>query len=185
MVQTVPPSFLRGIGKLAWATACRCCSLLWSRSFRRSGPDSYFTANNAQMIASTNAVLAILALAAVPPLVVGQFDLSIGFQLALAQSLCAGMIIYHGVRAAACGGDRARDWPCHRLRSTASWSRALGSTPSSPRSPPASSSKALPSSTQMVLHFRRDAVAVSRISAAAGCSASRSRFCTCSSSPRL
>ena len=47
-------------------------------------PESYFSANNAQMIASTNAVLAILALAAVPPLVVGQFDLSIGFQLALA-----------------------------------------------------------------------------------------------------
>ena len=82
-------------------------------------PDSYFTADNAQMIASTNAVLAILALAAVPPLVVGQFDLSIGFQLALSQSLCAGMIIYHGVPAADGCCYRARDRPRHRFSSTA------------------------------------------------------------------
>jgi ribose transport system permease protein len=60
-------------------------------------PESYFTALNAQMIASTNAVLAILALAAVPALVTGQFDLSIGFQLALAQAVCVGLIIHQGL----------------------------------------------------------------------------------------
>jgi ribose transport system permease protein len=60
-------------------------------------PSTYFTATNLQMIASTNAVLAVLALAAVPPLVTGQFDLSIGFQLALAQSLAATLIIDHGL----------------------------------------------------------------------------------------
>jgi ribose transport system permease protein len=60
-------------------------------------PSTYFTVNNLQMIASTNAVLAMLALAAVPPLVTGQFDLSIGFQLALAQSLAASLIIDQGL----------------------------------------------------------------------------------------
>lgn len=60
-------------------------------------PSTYFTATNLQMIASTNAVLAVLALAAVPPLVTGQFDLSIGFQLALAQSLAATLIIDRGM----------------------------------------------------------------------------------------
>jgi ribose transport system permease protein len=60
-------------------------------------PESYPTLLNAQTIAATNAVLAILALAAIPALVTGQFDLSIGFQLALAQSLCAGLIIYQGL----------------------------------------------------------------------------------------
>src|SRR5277367_30344 len=45
---------------------------------------------------STNAVLAILALAAVQPLVTGQFDLSIGFQLALAQSTGATLILQLG-----------------------------------------------------------------------------------------
>ncbi len=78
-------------------------------------PDTYFTTENAQMIASTNAVLAILALAAVPPLVAGQFDMSIGFQLALAQSLCAGMIIFDGVPPPARCADRACARPPDRL----------------------------------------------------------------------
>ena len=97
MVQTVPPSFLRGIGKMVWSNSLPLLLIVVVAIFSAIRPESYFSANNAQMIASTNAVLAILALAAVPPLVVGQFDLSIGFQLALAQSLCAGMIIYHSV----------------------------------------------------------------------------------------
>lgn len=60
-------------------------------------PKTYPTLLNAQTIAATNAVLAILALAAIPALVTGQFDLSIGFQLALAQSLCAGLMIFSGL----------------------------------------------------------------------------------------
>jgi ribose transport system permease protein len=60
-------------------------------------PDTYFTLINFQTIANTNAVLAILALAALIPLVTGQFDMSIGFQLGLAQSLGAALIIRHGV----------------------------------------------------------------------------------------
>ncbi len=64
--------------------------------FSAARPESYPTLVNLQTIASTNAVLAILALAAVPPLVTGQFDLSIGFQLALAQSTGAALILQLG-----------------------------------------------------------------------------------------
>src|ERR1700735_962143 len=60
-------------------------------------PESYPTLVNLQTIASTSAVLAVLALAAVPPLIPGQFDLSIGFQLALAQSIGAALIIHAGL----------------------------------------------------------------------------------------
>jgi ribose transport system permease protein len=104
MVQPAPPTFARGLGRIAWSNSLPLLLIVVVAIFSVIRPDSYFTANNAQMIASTNAVLAILALAAVPPLVVGQFDLSIGFQLALAQSLCAGMIIYHGVPAPIAAG---------------------------------------------------------------------------------
>jgi ribose transport system permease protein len=65
--------------------------------FSLARPESYPTLVNLQTIASTSAVLAILALAAVPPLVIGQFDLSIGFQLALAQSIGAALIIRYGM----------------------------------------------------------------------------------------
>jgi ribose transport system permease protein len=99
MVDALKPTFARSVGKFAWANSLPMLLLIVVAIFSAIRPDSYFTATNAQMIASTNAVLAVLALAAVPPLVVGQFDLSIGFQLALSQSLCAGMIIYHGVPA--------------------------------------------------------------------------------------
>ena len=87
----------RQISRLAWSNSLALLLIVVVAVFSIIRPDTYFTAANAQMIASTNAVLAILALAAVPPLVAGQFDMSIGFQLALAQSLCAGMIISGGV----------------------------------------------------------------------------------------
>jgi ribose transport system permease protein len=88
---------VRNVGKLVWSNSLALLFVIVVAIFSLIRPESYFTVENAQMIASTNAVLAILALAAVPPLVAGQFDLSIGFQLALAQSLCAGMIIFGGV----------------------------------------------------------------------------------------
>src|SRR5947209_6108341 len=87
----------RRLAGLAWSNSLALHLVLVVGVFSLIRPETYFTAENAQMIASTNAVLAILALAAVPPLVAGQFDLSIGFQLALAQSLCAGLIIFNGV----------------------------------------------------------------------------------------
>jgi ribose transport system permease protein len=55
--------------------------------------DTYFTLTNFEMVTSTNAVLAILALATILPLITGQFDLSVGFQLALAQAVCASLIV--------------------------------------------------------------------------------------------
>jgi ribose transport system permease protein len=59
-------------------------------------PGTFPTVENAQAIASTQAVIALLALAATLPLVVGQFDVSIGFQLGLSQTLCAGLMIKNG-----------------------------------------------------------------------------------------
>ncbi len=66
-----------------------------------ANPDVFPTAQNAKTIASTNAVICLLALAAMLPLVVGKFDISVGFQLGLAQGLCAGFIIKHGMPAGA------------------------------------------------------------------------------------
>jgi ribose transport system permease protein len=62
--------------------------------------DTYPTVDTWQAIASTQAVVAMLALAALMPLIVGQFDVSIAFQLGLSQSLCAGLIIRQGLPAA-------------------------------------------------------------------------------------
>jgi ribose transport system permease protein len=59
-------------------------------------PDTFPTVENAQTIASTQGVIALLALAATLPLIVGQFDVSIGFQLGLSQTLCAGLMIKNG-----------------------------------------------------------------------------------------
>lgn len=56
-------------------------------------PNTFFTTQNAQTIAAGKAVVAILALAAMAPLIVGQFDLSVGFQLGLTQTLCAGLML--------------------------------------------------------------------------------------------
>lgn len=61
--------------------------------FSIARPSSFFTTQNAQTIASGQAVVAVLALGAMVPLIVGQFDLSIGFQMGLAQTLCAGLIV--------------------------------------------------------------------------------------------
>jgi ribose transport system permease protein len=59
-------------------------------------PDTFPTIDNAQTIASTQAVIAMLALAAMLPLIVGHFDVSIGFQLGASQTLCAGLQINDG-----------------------------------------------------------------------------------------
>jgi ribose transport system permease protein len=65
-------------------------------AFCLARPDTYATLDNAQSISETQAVIALLALAAMLPLVVGQFDVSVGFQLGLAQALCAGLMIKSG-----------------------------------------------------------------------------------------
>ena len=65
--------------------------------FSLVSPDIYPTVANAQAIASTQSIIALLALAAMTPLIVGHIDLSVGFQMGLSQSLCAGLIIRQGV----------------------------------------------------------------------------------------
>ncbi len=64
-------------------------------------PAVFATGANAQTIASTQATVALLALAAMLPLVVGQFDISVGYQFGLAQGLCAHLIINEDVPAVA------------------------------------------------------------------------------------
>lgn len=59
-------------------------------------PDTFATSTNAQTIMSTQGVLALLALAAMLPLAVGHFDVSVGFQLSLSQTLCAGLAVNDG-----------------------------------------------------------------------------------------
>jgi ribose transport system permease protein len=61
--------------------------------FSVARPDTFFTSQNAQTIAAGKAVVALLALGAMIPLIVGQFDLSVGFQLGLTQTLCAGLML--------------------------------------------------------------------------------------------
>ncbi|HEY2055437.1 MAG TPA: ABC transporter permease [Solirubrobacterales bacterium] len=65
--------------------------------FSIANPSVFPTATNARTIASTNSVVALLALAAMLPLASGQFDISVGYQLGLAQGLCAGLIINQGL----------------------------------------------------------------------------------------
>lgn len=68
-------------------------------TFSILNPDTFMTLDNAKTIASTQAVLAVVALGAMVPLVTGQLDLSLGFVVGLAQALCAGLIIKEGMPA--------------------------------------------------------------------------------------
>ncbi len=68
--------------------------------FALADPQVFATAGNARTIASTNATVALLALAAMLPLAVGQFDISVGFQFGLAQGLCAGLMVNQHLPAA-------------------------------------------------------------------------------------
>lgn len=69
--------------------------------FAIADPTIFATAANARTIASTNATIALLALAAMLPLAVGQFDISVGFQFGLAQGLCAGLFVNERLPSAA------------------------------------------------------------------------------------
>lgn len=59
-------------------------------------PDSFATTANAKSILAANSVIAILALGALFPLVVGQFDLSVGANLGLAAIVCTGLPAKYG-----------------------------------------------------------------------------------------
>lgn len=57
---------------------------------------SFLTLGNAQLIALTQAIIGFIALAVMLPMVVGQFDLSAGFQFGFAQGLCAVLVLRMG-----------------------------------------------------------------------------------------
>jgi ribose transport system permease protein len=60
-------------------------------------PDTFATTGTIRTVLSTQAVLAILALAAFVTLYIGQFDLSIGYQLGLAAILVPGLTANQGL----------------------------------------------------------------------------------------
>lgn len=59
-------------------------------------PQTFATVDNLKTILSSNSVVAILALGALFPLVVGEFDLSVGANLGLAMIVCTGLASQSG-----------------------------------------------------------------------------------------
>lgn len=66
--------------------------LLWV-VFSAISPQAFATTTNLQSVLAVQATTGLLALAVVVPIVIGQFDLSVGFQFGLAQSLAAVLVI--------------------------------------------------------------------------------------------
>lgn len=64
--------------------------------FAAINASNFLTVGNAQLIALTQAIIGFIALAVMLPMIVGQFDLSAGFQFGLAQGLCAVLILRLG-----------------------------------------------------------------------------------------
>lgn len=95
--KTAAPPARRGIGDVLPQLGARFGLIgVWLALialFAAINGEVFFTGLTAKTIASTQAVVAMVALAALLPLVVGQFDLSVGSQLGLAQVLCAGFIV--------------------------------------------------------------------------------------------
>ena len=81
-------------------------------------PTTYFTTANFQTILSTQAVLVFLTLGLTMPLIVNEFDLSIGAQLGFATTLLAVLTVNHhmalGPRAPRLPRSRARARPRQR-----------------------------------------------------------------------
>jgi ribose transport system permease protein len=94
---STPVRLLAGANRLFAQYALVIVLLAMVGIFSVIEPSTYFTTQNAQTIAATKAVVALLALAAMVPLATGQFDISVGFQLGLSQTLCAGLIINDGM----------------------------------------------------------------------------------------
>lgn len=67
--------------------------------FSIARPDTFATVDNFKTILSSNSVVAILALGALFPLVVGEFDLSVGANLGLSMILCTGLAAQSGLGA--------------------------------------------------------------------------------------
>ena len=65
--------------------------------FSIARPTSFFTANNFRNMISSEVVVVFLAIGVTMPLIVGEFDLSIGYVLDLAQCLVVGLMIKQGL----------------------------------------------------------------------------------------
>jgi ribose transport system permease protein len=61
-------------------------------TFSIAEPDTFATLANTKTILSSNSVIALLALGAMFPLVVGEFDLSVGSNLGLSLVVCTGLL---------------------------------------------------------------------------------------------
>lgn len=59
-------------------------------------PGTFATVANARSIAVTESVIAVLALALLPPLISGRFDVSVGANMTISAIACAALIGYHG-----------------------------------------------------------------------------------------
>ena len=59
-------------------------------------PDTFATLANARSIGVTESVIAVLALALLPPLISGRFDVSVGANMTISAIICAALIGYHG-----------------------------------------------------------------------------------------
>lgn len=58
--------------------------------------ETFLTVRNLQSVAATNVVVALLALGIIFPLIVGEFDLSVGYTLGVAQALAVGLMSKSG-----------------------------------------------------------------------------------------
>jgi ribose transport system permease protein len=63
-------------------------------------PDSFFTVDNFRSIANEQIIIVFLAIAVTMPLIVGEFDLSVGYVLGLAQALVVGFVSKTGMHEA-------------------------------------------------------------------------------------
>jgi ribose transport system permease protein len=59
-------------------------------------PHTFATLANARSIGVTESVIAVLALALLPPLISGRFDVSVGANMTISAIMCAALIGYHG-----------------------------------------------------------------------------------------
>lgn len=60
-------------------------------------PDSFFTADNFKTVGNEQVVVVLLAMGATLPLIVGEFDLGVGYVLGMGQALAVGFIIREGL----------------------------------------------------------------------------------------
>jgi ribose transport system permease protein len=64
--------------------------------FAIAQPGTFATAANARSIGVTESVIAVLALALLPPLIANRFDVSVGANMTISAIACAAVIGYHG-----------------------------------------------------------------------------------------